>query len=383
MKILKEDCHKLNTKPDKDGFHMPGEYEKHFGTLMIWPYREGSWNYKAKKAREVFSIIIRKIAEAEKVFVLVRSEDMDNAREHLYLQENTELDRLINSNIELSEFDTDDAWARDTGPTYVINGSERRAIDWQFNAWGGEYDGLYASWDRDQKVAYHSACLTNDKCYDGSHFILEGGSIHSDGEGTIITTSECLLSKGRNSKLSKEEIEQELKDYLGADKVIWIPRGIYNDETNGHVDNMCAFVSPGEVILAWTDDESDPQFERSREAYDILINSTDAKGRKLRVHKLLIPDKPVLISEDDLSGYVFEEGEDTREVGERLAASYINFYISNKSILVPQFGDDNDKKALEVLKECFPDREIFPIYAMDILKGGGNIHCITQQIPMV
>ena len=376
MKILKTDYHKLNSKPAADGFHMPAEYEEQYGCLMIWPYREGSWNYKAKRAREVFSVIIKKIAECEKVFVFARKEDIEDARNMLYHD-----NKIIAKNILLYEMDTDDAWARDTGATFVIGNNERRGIDWQFNAWGGEYDGLYASWDKDQKVASKICKLTSDKCYDASHFILEGGSICSDGEGTILTTEECLLSKGRNSNLTKEQIEEELKNYLGAEKIIWIPRGIYNDETNGHVDNMCAFVGPAEVVLAWTDDENDPQYERSREAYDILINTTDAYKRKLKVHKMLIPDKPVLISEEDLQGYVFEEGEDTREAGERLAASYVNFYICNKSVLVPQFGDINDKRALEVLKECFPDREIFPVYAMDILKGGGNIHCITQQIP--
>ena len=137
------------------------------------------------------------------------------------------------------------------------------------------------------------------------------------------------------------------------------------------------------MILAWTDDEDDPQYERSRIDYDILINETDAKGRSFNVHKLPIPKKPVCITEDDVEGYVFEEGEDTREVGERLAASYVNFYISNDSVIVPQFGDDYDKPVLNILRRCFPSRKVVGIYAMDILKGGGNIHCITQQIPMV
>ncbi len=194
---------------------------------------------------------------------------------------------------------------------------------------------------------------------------------------------ECLLSPGRNPGKSKDEIEEELKKYLGVKKIIWLPYGIYNDETNGHVDNFCCFCAPGEVILAWTDDEDDPQYERSRIAYDILINEIDAKGRSFNVHKLPIPKKPVCITEDDVDGYVFEEGEDTREVGERLAASYVNFYISNDSVIVPQFGDDNDKPALNILRQCFPSRKVIGIYAMDILKGGGNIHCITQQIPMV
>ena len=168
---------------------------------------------------------------------------------------------------------------------------------------------------------------------------------------------------------------------LGAKKVIWIPYGIYNDETNEHVDNVCAFVKPGEVVLAWTNDKDDPQYKMSAANLQVLISAKDAKGRKLKVHKLLIPKNPVCIKEDELNGYEFAEGEDVREVGERLAASYVNFYICNGAVLVPQFGDVNDAPALKKLKALFPDREIVGIPARQIIVGGGNIHCITQQIP--
>lgn len=378
MMNLKEDCHKLKTVPAADGFHMPAEYEKHHGCLMIWPWRPGSWNYGARFARQAFVQIILKIAESEKVYLFVRKEDMSNAKDMLSSKASSE-------NVIFHEFDTDDAWARDTGATYLIKEEKgariRRGIDWKFNAWGGAFDGLYQSWEKDDLAAAEICRLTGDECYDASDFVLEGGSIHSDGEGTLITTEECLLSKGRNPHLSKEQIEDKLKNYLGVSKVIWIPEGIYNDETNGHVDNMCAFTAPGEVVLAWTDDKSDPQYDRSRRAYEILSNTNDAKGRKIKVRKLYIPKEPICIKEDDLLGYEFEEGEDVREVGERLAASYVNFYIANKSVLVPQFDDVNDKKAVDLLRECFPNREIVPVPARVILTGGGNIHCITQQIP--
>lgn len=379
---------KLHTKPSADGFYMPAEYSEQKGCLMIWPERPGSWNYGAANARVAFAKIANEIAESEEVYMLVSEKEYQGACEILGIAGKFSRQGAYemtgnNDRIHLIVADTDDAWARDTGATFVINGDERRAIDWQFNAWGGEYDGLYAHWDKDQEVAGIIAKAIGDKIYDARHFVLEGGSIHVDGEGTLLTTEECLLSPGRNPHMSKEEIEQELKDYLGVKKIIWLPEGIYNDETNGHVDNFCCFTAPGEVLLAWTDDENDPQYERSAKALEILKHETDAQGRKMKITKLPIPAKPICITEEDLQGYEFEEGEDFREVGERLAASYVNFYIANDSVLVPQFGDTNDSVALEIIGKCFPTRRVVGIEARDILTGGGNIHCITQQIPRV
>ena len=172
-----------------------------------------------------------------------------------------------------------------------------------------------------------------------------------------------------------------MKEYLGAEKVIWLPHGIYQDETNEHVDNVCAFVRPAEVVLAWTEDETDPQYALSAEDLAVLEHETDAKGRRFTVHKMRIPKEPVCITEKELAGYVFEDGEDMREAGERLAASYVNFYIGNQAVLVPQFGDEHDTLAVELLQKLFPEREIVPVFAREIIIGGGNIHCITQQIP--
>lgn len=275
--------------------------------------------------------------------------------------------------------------ARDTAPTFVVNNNgEIRAIDWQFNAWGGEYDGLYANWENDDKIPYELCKTLGVPMYDAHPFVLEGGSIHTDGEGTLITTEECLLSKGRNPQLTKAEIEEKLNKYLGINKTVWLPKGIYNDETNGHIDNICAFVAPAEVVLAWCDDENDPQYAISKACLDILENSTDNKGRKIKVHKLPVPKIPVTVTENDIKGYIFEDGEDTREVEERLAASYVNFYFCNGAVILPQFGGENaesDRVAAEILERVCKDRKIIPIYARDIIVGGGNIHCITQQIP--
>ena len=376
MKILKTGC------PSEDGFYMPAEYELHRGTIIIWPKRPGSWIYGAKKAREAFANVICAIAESEQVYVLAESDVIDNAREIIEVLAQSGKYKC-EFPINYIEMESDDAWARDVGPTFAINGmGDVRGIDWQFNAWGGEFDGLYASWQKDDKVASTFCEETGYDVYDAHPFVLEGGAIHTDGEGTVIVTESCLLSKGRNPSLSKEEIEQKLKDYLGAKKIIWIPYGIYNDETNEHVDNICAFTEPGHVALAWTDDESDPQYKMSAADIAVLEKVTDARGRKLVVHKVPIPKKPVCITEHELAGFVFEEGEDEREAGERLAASYVNFYIGNKVVLVPQFGDEMDEKAVEIIGGLFPDRKVYPIFARDIIVGGGNIHCITQQIPI-
>ena len=360
----------LHTTPSQDGFYMPAEFAPHEGCLMIWPERGDSWQYGAYAARKAFLRVIETISESESMTVLCSEGQYDNARAQLP-------DR-----VRLVVMATDDAWARDVGPTFVVNSrGERRGIDWGFNAWGGDADGLYPSWENDNRVARKFCDLLGDDVYDKRDFICEGGSIHSDGEGTILATEACLLSRGRNPELSRAEIEQELKNYLGAQKIVWLPRGIYNDETNEHVDNVCAYVGPAEVVLAWTEDENDPQYALSRASLDALEAATDAKGRHFTVHKLPIPAKPICVTEEELQGYAFEEGEDTREAGERLAASYVNFYISNGGIILPQFGDENDAEAVRILGGLFPGRRVYPIPARSILVGGGNIHCVTQQIP--
>ena len=352
---------------------MPAEWELHKGTIMIWPHRPGSWPHGAKAAGEAFKKIIEEIAENELVYVAVNDKTRDIAEK--------EVGHL--NNVILFEQDTDDAWARDIGPTFVRDGGEVLGVNWTFNAWGGEYNGLYSSWEKDDAFATAFLKRFDYAAEDASPFVLEGGSIHSDGEGTIMVTEACLLSRGRNQELSKEQIEQKLEKYLGAKKVLWLPRGIYNDETDEHVDNVCAFVAPAEVVLAWTDNENDPQYEMSKACLDYLEKETDAMGRKITVHKLPIPEKPICIGEKDLEGYIFEEGEDKREAGERLAASYVNFYFSNGKVIMPVFGEENsesDEQAIKILESVCRGRRIVPVMARDILVGGGNIHCITQQV---
>lgn len=375
-KVTREDYEIIKDRvPVDDGFFMPAEYWLHHGTLMIWPFREGSWGINPEPSQKAFIRIFEEITKSEELYILADKEhmaDVQSAVSHL-------------NHVHILEIPSDDAWARDVGPTFVSNNmGDIRAVNWRFNAWGGDYDGLYSSWDLDNSVALKFCESENVKAYDAEPFVLEGGSIHTDGEGTAIVTETCLLSKGRNPEMSREEIEDKLCKYLGVTKVLWLPFGIYNDETNEHVDNVCAFVGPTEVVLAWTDNEDDPQYEMSRKDYEYLSSVTDAKGRKLVIHKLPIPDHPILISEDDVSLYAFEEGEDNREAGERLAASYVNFYFTNNEVLIPAFGGDNtesDDRAARLLQDICKTRKVVQIPAGKILMGGGNIHCITQQIP--
>ncbi len=369
---------------------MPGEFETHEGTIMIYPTRPGSWGKDRSEALKAIGAVYKEILKREKLYLLVSADYMQEARaftdEILGSMSECVIDRqTARDRLQMIKIESDDAWARDVGPTFVTDiKGDVRGVNWSFNAWGGEVDGLYANWDKDDAVAAEFCEKTGFDFYDAVPFVLEGGSIHSDGEGTLLVTESCLLSKGRNPDMSKQEIEDTLCRYLGAQKVLWLPYGIYNDETNEHVDNVCAFVKPGEVVLAWSDDKSDPQYEMSYADLDYLESETDAKGRKIVVHKLPVPEHPVLIAEEDLENFEFEEGEDTREAGERLAASYVNFYFVNGAALVPQFGGDNeasDKRALEILQGLLPDRDVIGIDARAILLGGGNIHCLTQQIP--
>lgn len=360
----------LHTTSRADGFAMPAEFDWHDGCLMIWPARGDSWRSGGWPARKAFCAVASAIAQSEEVTMLVDASQYETAR------------AMLPPEVRLVEMTTDDAWARDVCPTFVQNRSGNlRGVDWGFNAWGGLIDGLYFPWDADNHVARKVCDLYHADCYNCRDFILEGGSIHSDGDGTILTTESCLLSAGRNPHLTQAEIEDRLCDMLNARKVLWLPRGIYGDETNEHVDNVCAFTAPGKVVLAWTDNPNDPQYALSKACEAYLVQQTDACGRKIEITRLPIPQTPVCITETECQELDLWNGEPTRMPGERLAASYVNFYIANNAVIVPQFDDPMDKTACEILAAQFPTREIIPIAAREILLGGGNIHCITQQIP--
>lgn len=358
----------LSSTPRQDGYRMPGEFEPHAGTWMLWPQRPDNWRFGGKPAQRAFVAIAWAIAQFEPVTMGVNPDQYTNARQ------------MLPAHIRVVEIANNDAWMRDCGPTFVIDDHGGvRGVDWDFNAWGGLVNGLYFPWDLDQVVAHKVIEIERLSCYKAP-LVLEGGSIHVDGQGTCLTTEECLLSPGRNPDLTKSEIENYLKEYLNVQKILWIPRGVYSDETSGHVDNLACFLRPGVVTLTWTDDHSDPQYERSAEAYDYLMTVTDSRQRNLEVHKIHQPD-PVFIQPEEAGGVDVVAGSLPRQAGDRLAASYVNFYFCNGGAVVPTFGVTQDRPALDTLQKLLPDRKVVPVPAREILLGGGNIHCITQQQP--
>jgi agmatine deiminase len=357
----------LYTSPRLDGFRMPAEHEPQEQVWMAWPTREDNWREKGKHAQAEFVAVATAIAQSTKVTFIVDAKHYEQAR------------LALPDQIRVIEIPSDDCWMRDIGATYVVNDQgERRANSWQFNAWGGELDGLYDSWEQDNAVAEKMAAVTGDYVYHAP-LILEGGSIHVDGEGTLYTTEECLLHPSRNPHLSKEDIEDLLKVYLNVEKIIWLKDGLYNDETNGHVDNIMHVIRPGVVALTDCEDSNDPQYAISKAALKVLSQAIDAKGRTLEIIKLPMPG-PLFVSEDEAKNLLKSDSMN-RQVGERLAASYANFLITNNSIVFPTFGEKTDEQAKEILQKAFPEHKVIGVYARNILLGGGNIHCITQQVP--
>jgi agmatine deiminase len=358
----------IDSTPKADGYRMPAEWEDHSGCWLIWPERPDNWRLGGKPAQAAFTTVAAAIAETEPVTVAVSAAQYDNARQHLP------------AGVRVVEMSNDDSWIRDCGPTFVVNAAgDVRGVDWIFNAWGGLVDGLYFPWAADDAIA-RKVCEIEGVDRYRTDFVLEGGSIDVDGEGTLLVTEECLLSAGRNPELSKDEITERLCDYLGVLKVIWLPEGVYLDETNGHVDNFCRFTSPGHVMLTWTDDENDPQYARSAAALKILEATTDAQGRKLVVTKIHQPG-PITITAVESAGVDAVDGTLPREPGDRLAGSYVNSYIGNDIVILPIFDDAHDAAAIAAYTELFAPRRVVTVPGQEILLGGGNVHCITQQRP--
>ncbi|HEY4897741.1 MAG TPA: agmatine deiminase [Solirubrobacteraceae bacterium] len=360
----------IASTPAADGYRMPGEHEPHAGCWMAWPQRPDNWRDGAGPAREAFAAVAGEIAASEPVTMAVCDAEYERCRD------------ALPSSIRVVEISSDDAWMRDIGPTFVLDEEgHRRGVDWHFNAWGGEEGGLYESWDRDERVARKVLEVEGAERY-RAPIVLEGGSIHVDGDGTVLTTEECLLNPNRNPNLSRAQIERSLCDYLGADRVIWLGRGLDGDETDGHVDNLACFARPGVVLLSWSEDPADPQHAISSDALARLARAADARGRALDVVRLPAPG-PLRISEREAAGVSSARGTKPRVAGERMAASYANFYIATTRVVFPLLDPRHDDEAAEVLAGCFPDREIVGVPAREILLGGGNIHCITQQVPAV
>jgi agmatine deiminase len=358
----------LKSLPARDGFRMPAESAPHEGCWMLWPERPDNWRRHAQPAQAAFAAVATAISRFEPVTLGASAGQFDAARAQLPAR------------VRVVELSHDDAWMRDVGPTGVVNGAgELRGVDWPFNAWGGCHGGLYAPWELDDHVARKVLEIEGVARY-RAPMINEGGAIHVDGDGTALVTEQCLLNSNRNPGLTRSQIERHLRDYLGVSGVVWLGAGVFNDETDGHIDNLACFVRPGEVCLTWCDDPRDPQHAISQDALERLMAARDARGRRLLVHKVPAPP-PLHMTAREAAGIQRKRGSSARVAGWRLAGSYVNFYLANGGLVMPLLDPRTDRAAARVLKRLFPERKVLGIQAREILLGGGNIHCITQQVP--
>jgi len=364
---------KLST-PRKDGYIFPAEWSSHKQCFIGWPDVPTKWREGGIPAQRAIADIAKAISEFEPVTV-VASNPVGWKAARMRLPPSIRVIQVPNN----------DCWLRDSGPIFVKSTNLQveetvRGVVFNFTAWGGPTEPAYADYSLDTQFAENLLQVENVSQYHAG-MVLEGGSISVDGEGTLVTTEECLLNPNRNPSMSKEDIENRLKEFLGIKKVVWLPYGVYgDDDTNGHVDNMCQFTQPGTVVLHWTDDPGDPQYERSHEAYERLQSTTDAKGRKIKVLKLHLPGPLYRTPEEQ---FLFD-GCKLRPAGQRLPASYVNFYVTNGGVVAPKFNHPNDELAKKTLQEAFPGRRIVQVYAREVLLGGGClgcIHCMTQQHP--
>ncbi|MBV5327733.1 MAG: agmatine deiminase family protein [Chlorobium sp.] len=340
-------------------YRMPPEWACHKATWLSWPHKRESWPGKFEPVPAVFVEIASWLSSSEEVHINVLDEAMEVEVRELFRK--AEYDHLRRDRLVLHRIPTNDAWCRDHGPNYVFRqggtGLEKVILNWQFNAWGGKYEPS----DDDNAVPVriaeqqHLPLVSID-------MVLEGGAIDVNGNGLLLTTEACLLNRNRNPGMSRLEIEGALGRYLGIEKVLWLGDGIAGDDTDGHVDDMARFVNESTVVIAVEDDAADENYEPLQDNYRLLKSFTDLRGEPLNVVKLPMPD-PVYYD------------------GERLPASYANFYIANSVVLVPLYRCDADKKALAVLQECFPGRKVVGIDCSDLIWGLGAIHCITHEEP--
>ena len=392
-----------DSTPAADGFSMPAEFAPQERVWMGWPHRTDTWAHGAKPAQKQYAAIARAIAEFTPVTMCANEADFANC---LAVFEDDD-------NVTVIEMTTNDAWFRDTGATFVTDGAGgKRAVDWHFNAYGGLIDGLYFPWDADDQIAAKMAQLTGCVRYRPDDMILEGGSITVDGEGTVIVTDQCLLSPGRTasavlaeevdedtiwpayakkfqpwSEELREYMDEHLKAYLGVEKVIWVREGIDPEETNGHIDDVATFIAPGGVAVIWTDDPDYPFYRQCHEAYDTLAAATDAQGRQLKVYKLPMPANPLYMDQASCDTIDVDENAEPRVADEPLIASYMNYLVTNGGVIVPQYGDENDALAVQTLQEIYDEvwgagvYKCVGVQSEQVVFGGGNIHCITQQEP--
>jgi agmatine deiminase len=331
--------------PAEDGFSMPAEWESHAGCFISWPCREQSWHGHFEDAKRAYAAVIEAINPFDPVTVIADPVTTQEARDRL------------GPEVNIFETALDDSWARDNGPIFVRNDDDKIAlVDFKFNAWGNK-----GPWEQDDKLPAALAERMGARRYDAP-MVLEGGAISVDGEGTLMTTEQCLLNVNRNPSMSREDIEQALADYLGIRKVVWLPNGLEDDMTDGHVDGVAGFAAPHVVLAAHTKDASNPNYRRLEANMARLESATDSKGRSMEVVRTVQP-KPIMVGEIPVT------------------PAYANLYFANGAVVFPTYGIREDDVAHDVLASLFPEREVVGARCELIGIGGGDIHCITQQLP--
>ncbi|MFZ0394328.1 MAG: agmatine deiminase family protein [Terracidiphilus sp.] len=349
--------------PRELGYRMPAEWEPHLATWLAWPHNPEDWPGKFQPIPWLFAEIVRLIAAHERVQLIVQDAKEESRARSLLKRAGANLEQLS-----LYRWPTDRAWTRDSGPIFVLDGAGQVAItDWRFNAWA-----KYDDWHKDDLLPGFVAEALSMRAWQPvvdlpegpRRLVLEGGSIDTNGDGVMLTTEECLLSEvqQRNPGVSREAMEQAFQDSLGIDQVIWLGRGVAGDDTHGHVDDISRFVGPETIVTAVEPDAGDANHEPLKENLARLKSARTPAGKQFTVVELPLP-RPVVFR------------------GQRLPASYANFYAANGLVLMPTFHDARDRVALQILSEVFPDREVIGIHSVDLIWGLGALHCMTQQQP--
>jgi agmatine deiminase len=326
---------------------MPAEWEPHEATWIAWPHNEDDWPGRFEPIRWVYGEIVRKLSQVERVRILLRDDDVEQDARNVLDKTGAQWEA-----IEFHYMPTDRVWARDFAPLFVKNAAEVAAVKWRFNGWA-----KYENHLQDEMAGAAIPDLAGVEAW-RPDVVLEGGSIDVNGAGLALSTEECLLSsiQARNPELSREQLETTLREYLGIDRVLWLRNGIAGDDTHGHIDDLARFTDPETVVMVTEEDRSDANYERLRENWEIL------RRYPVRARKLPMPE-PLWFS------------------GQRLPASYANFYVANRIVLAPTFNDPNDRVALNVLAECFAGRQVVGINCVEMVWGLGTLHCMTQQQP--
>ncbi len=336
--------------------YLPPEWNKHYGTWTTYPQNPETFFDRIEQARDEFCQMVKYVSEGEKVHINVNDEKIKED-----LEKRLQKFDAVKKNIFIHIIPTNDAWCRDYGAIFVKDKNEWIGLDFEFNSWGGKYP-----YELDNQVAQKMCQILDNPCKK-VNMVLEGGSIDVNGNGSLLTTESCLLNKNRNPDMSKEEIEENLKKYFGVKQILWLKEGIVGDDTDGHIDDITRFVNENTIITAIEEDKDDINYEPLMENYERLKTFKDINGKPFNIITIPMPE-PQYYDYPDEKNY-------------RLPASYANFYISNKYVIVPIFNCKHDEIALKTLQEIFNNRKVVGIYAYDIVIGLGAFHCLTMQIP--